>query len=66
MTLIIHSSLLLIFFILAYPLLTTLNPNQQGSNIAETTKAAVSSAFFVSLLPLMIFLNLKTEGIITN
>nr|YP_009458946.1 NADH dehydrogenase subunit 5 [Schizothorax eurystomus]ATL59129.1 NADH dehydrogenase subunit 5 [Schizothorax eurystomus] len=66
MTLIMHSSLLLIFFILAYPLLTTLNPNQQGSNMAETTKAAVSSAFFVSLLPLMIFLNLKTEGIITN
>nr|YP_009117323.1 NADH dehydrogenase subunit 5 [Schizothorax lantsangensis]AJE61427.1 NADH dehydrogenase subunit 5 [Schizothorax lantsangensis] len=66
MTLIMHSSLLLIFFILAYPLLTTLNPNQQGSNMAETTKTAVSSAFFVSLLPLMIFLNLKTEGIITN
>nr|YP_009058164.1 NADH dehydrogenase subunit 5 [Schizothorax pseudoaksaiensis]AIK66970.1 NADH dehydrogenase subunit 5 [Schizothorax pseudoaksaiensis] len=66
MTLIMHSSLLLIFFILAYPLLTTLNPNQQESNMAETTKTAVSSAFFISLLPLMIFLNLKTEGIITN
>nr|AGH88771.1 NADH dehydrogenase subunit 5 [Carassius auratus auratus] len=66
MTLIMHSSLLLIFFILMYPLLTTLNPNQQGSNMAEMTKVAVSSAFFISLLPLMIFLNLKTEGIITN
>nr|BAH57790.1 NADH dehydrogenase subunit 5 [Carassius auratus] len=66
MTLIMHSSLLLIFFILMYPLLTTLNPNQQGSNMASMTKAAVSSAFFISLLPLMIFLNLKTEGIITN
>nr|BAH57782.1 NADH dehydrogenase subunit 5 [Carassius auratus]BAH57785.1 NADH dehydrogenase subunit 5 [Carassius auratus] len=66
MTLIMHSSLLLIFFILMYPLLTTLNPNQQGSNMAGMTKAAVSSAFFISLLPLMIFLNLKTEGIITN
>nr|AGH88758.1 NADH dehydrogenase subunit 5 [Carassius auratus auratus] len=66
MTLIMHSSLLLIFFILVYPLLTTLNPNQQGSNMAGMTKIAVNSAFFISLLPLMIFLNLKTEGIITN
>nr|USN93577.1 NADH dehydrogenase subunit 5 [Luciobarbus capito] len=66
MTLIMHSSLLLIFFILMYPLLMSLNPNQQEFNMAKTTKTAVSSAFFVSLLPLMIFLNLKTEGIITN
>nr|YP_010962610.1 NADH dehydrogenase subunit 5 [Discogobio brachyphysallidos]WNI02150.1 NADH dehydrogenase subunit 5 [Discogobio brachyphysallidos] len=66
MALIMHSSLLLIFFILLYPLITTLNPNQQDSKMAEMTKTAVSSAFFISLLPLMIFLNLKTEGIITN
>nr|YP_009041207.1 NADH dehydrogenase subunit 5 [Ptychidio jordani]AIB51707.1 NADH dehydrogenase subunit 5 [Ptychidio jordani]BAU46362.1 NADH dehydrogenase subunit 5 [Ptychidio jordani] len=66
MVLIMHSSLLLIFFILLYPLFTTLNPNQQESKMAEMTKTAVSSAFFISLLPLMIFLNLKTEGIITN
>nr|QUE26748.1 NADH dehydrogenase subunit 5 [Neolissochilus heterostomus] len=66
MTLIMHSSLLLIFFILMYPLLTTLNPNQQESKLAEMTKIAVSSAFFISLLPLMIFLDMKTEGIITN
>nr|YP_009473843.1 NADH dehydrogenase subunit 5 [Semilabeo obscurus]AVK39806.1 NADH dehydrogenase subunit 5 [Semilabeo obscurus] len=66
MVLIMHSSLLLIFFVLLYPLFTTLNPNQQESKMAEMTKTAVSSAFFISLLPLMIFLNLKTEGIITN
>nr|ADP24361.1 NADH dehydrogenase subunit 5 [Epalzeorhynchos bicolor] len=66
MALIMHSSLLLIFFILMYPLLTTLSPNQQESKLAEMTKTAVSSAFFISLLPLMIFLNLKTEGIVTN
>nr|AJQ17994.1 NADH dehydrogenase subunit 5 [Barbodes everetti] len=65
MTLIMHSSLLLIFFILMYPLLTTLNPIQQP-NMAKMTKTAVSLAFFISILPLMIFLNLKTEGIITN
>nr|BAO08933.1 NADH dehydrogenase subunit 5 [Osteochilus melanopleurus] len=66
MTLIMHSSLFLVLFILIYPLITTLNPNQQKSKLAEMTKTAVSSAFFISLLPLMIFLNLKTEGIITN
>nr|YP_010610449.1 NADH dehydrogenase subunit 5 [Enteromius thysi]WAO28716.1 NADH dehydrogenase subunit 5 [Enteromius thysi] len=66
MTLIMHSSLLLIFFILIYPLFTTLNPNQQKYNMAKMTKTAVNSAFFISLLPLMIFLNLKTESIITN
>nr|YP_009049001.1 NADH dehydrogenase subunit 5 [Pseudogyrinocheilus prochilus]AID69853.1 NADH dehydrogenase subunit 5 [Pseudogyrinocheilus prochilus] len=66
MVLIMHSSLLLIFFILLYPLFTTLNPSQQESKMAEMTKTAVSSAFFISLLPLTIFLNLKTEGIITN
>nr|AEC12699.1 NADH dehydrogenase subunit 5 [Barbodes carnaticus] len=66
MTLVMHSSLLLIFFILIYPLLTTLNPNQQKSKLAEMTKISVSSAFFISLLPLIIFLDLKTEGIITN
>nr|AJQ18012.1 NADH dehydrogenase subunit 5 [Barbus cf. pleurogramma CTOL00033] len=66
MTLIMHSSLLLIFFILVYPLLTTLNLNQQKFNMAKMTKTAVSSAFFISLLPLMIFLDLKAEGILTN
>nr|QGT34222.1 NADH dehydrogenase subunit 5 [Cophecheilus bamen] len=66
MALIMHSSLLLIFFILLHPLFMTLNPNQQNFKMAEMTKTAVSSAFFISLLPLMIFLNLKTEGIITN
>nr|YP_009179420.1 NADH dehydrogenase subunit 5 [Garra qiaojiensis]AHC02274.1 NADH dehydrogenase subunit 5 [Garra qiaojiensis] len=66
MSLTMHSSLLLIFLILTYPLLTTLNPHQQKSELAKMTKTAVSSTFFISLLPLMIFLNLKTEGIITN
>nr|YP_009310966.1 NADH dehydrogenase subunit 5 [Catlocarpio siamensis]ADP24369.1 NADH dehydrogenase subunit 5 [Catlocarpio siamensis]BAV69531.1 NADH dehydrogenase subunit 5 [Catlocarpio siamensis] len=66
MTLTMHSLLLLILFILMYPLLTTLNPNQKESKLAETTKTAVGSAFFISLLPLMIFLDLKMEGIITN
>nr|YP_009352108.1 NADH dehydrogenase subunit 5 [Ptychobarbus chungtienensis]AQW41918.1 NADH dehydrogenase subunit 5 [Ptychobarbus chungtienensis] len=66
MTLIVHSSLLLIFFILIYPLLTSFDPARWKYNMAGMTKTAVSSAFFVSLLPLTVFLNLKTEGIITN
>nr|QNH82357.1 NADH dehydrogenase subunit 5 [Gymnodiptychus dybowskii] len=66
MTLIVHTSLLLIFLILIYPLLTTLNPTRGTCDMPEMTKTAVSSAFFISLLPLMVFLNLKTEGVITN
>nr|ADP24367.1 NADH dehydrogenase subunit 5 [Enteromius fasciolatus] len=66
MMLMMHSPLLLIYFILVYPLLMTLDPNQQKYNMAKMTKTAVSTAFFISLLPLMTFLNLKTEGIITN
>nr|BAV70909.1 NADH dehydrogenase subunit 5 [Pethia cumingii] len=66
MTLFMHSSLLLIFFILMYPVIMTLNPEQQKHKMSKMTKTAVSSAFLVSLLPLMTFLNSKTEGIITN
>nr|BAU46297.1 NADH dehydrogenase subunit 5 [Pethia gelius] len=66
MTLLMHSSLLLIILTLTYPLFLTLNPNQQKLSMSKMTKTAVSSAFLISLLPLMIFLNLKTEGIITN
>nr|YP_009312045.1 NADH dehydrogenase subunit 5 [Folifer brevifilis]BAV71312.1 NADH dehydrogenase subunit 5 [Folifer brevifilis] len=66
MTLIMHSSLLMAFLTLLHPLLTTLNPNQQESNMAETTKTAISSAFFISLIPLTIFLAQGTESIVTN
>nr|YP_010500945.1 NADH dehydrogenase subunit 5 [Oliotius oligolepis]ADP24375.1 NADH dehydrogenase subunit 5 [Oliotius oligolepis]UXB60622.1 NADH dehydrogenase subunit 5 [Oliotius oligolepis] len=66
MTLIMHSSLFLLFFILMYPLITALNPTQQKLNMANMAKTAIKSAFFISILPLMIFLDKKTEGIITN
>nr|YP_008854924.1 NADH dehydrogenase subunit 5 [Osteochilus nashii]BAO08881.1 NADH dehydrogenase subunit 5 [Osteochilus nashii] len=66
MTLMMHSSLLLIFLVLMYPLLTTLNPDQLKFKLAEMTKTAVCSSFFISLIPLIIFLNLNTEGIVTN
>nr|YP_913637.1 NADH dehydrogenase subunit 5 [Chromobotia macracanthus]BAF41698.1 NADH dehydrogenase subunit 5 [Chromobotia macracanthus] len=66
-TLIMSSSLVLVLMILMYPLLTTLNPKPQNPNWAIThVKTAVSSAFFISLVPLMIFLDQGTETIVTN
>nr|ADP24325.1 NADH dehydrogenase subunit 5 [Oreichthys cosuatis] len=65
MTTLIYSPLLLMFFILVYPLLLTLNTNQE-LNMAKTIKSAIKCAFLISLLPLIIFLDMKTEGIVTN
>nr|YP_961340.1 NADH dehydrogenase subunit 5 [Opsariichthys bidens]ABC96656.1 NADH dehydrogenase subunit 5 [Opsariichthys bidens] len=66
-TLIMSSSLVLVLAILVYPLLTTLNPNPQKSDWASThVKTAVSTSFFISLLPLMIFLDQGAESITTN
>nr|YP_009311512.1 NADH dehydrogenase subunit 5 [Algansea lacustris]BAV70415.1 NADH dehydrogenase subunit 5 [Algansea lacustris] len=65
--LIMSSSFTLIITILILPLLTTLNPNPQKSDWAAThVKAAVSTAFFVSLLPLMVYLTQGAENITTN
>nr|UDH58233.1 NADH dehydrogenase subunit 5 [Oreichthys crenuchoides] len=66
MTSLMYTSLLLMFLILMYPLFITLDINQQKSNMAEMTKTTISCAFMISLLPLIIFLDMKTEGIITN
>nr|YP_010745111.1 NADH dehydrogenase subunit 5 [Troglonectes barbatus]WET58576.1 NADH dehydrogenase subunit 5 [Troglonectes barbatus] len=66
-TLILSSSLILVITILIYPLLTTLYPTPKSPNWATThVKTAVSTAFFISLLPLMMFLDQGTETIITN
>nr|YP_009311967.1 NADH dehydrogenase subunit 5 [Yasuhikotakia morleti]BAV71221.1 NADH dehydrogenase subunit 5 [Yasuhikotakia morleti] len=66
-TLIMSSSLILVLTILLYPLLMTLSPKPQNPTWAVThVKTAVSSAFFVSLLPLMLFLDQGAETIITN
>nr|YP_009736197.1 NADH dehydrogenase subunit 5 [Pseudogastromyzon peristictus]QBM11167.1 NADH dehydrogenase subunit 5 [Pseudogastromyzon peristictus] len=65
--LILSSSLMLVIVILIYPLLTSLNPNPRNPKWATShVKTAVSSAFFISLLPLMMFLDQGTETIITN
>nr|YP_009167149.1 NADH dehydrogenase subunit 5 [Genicanthus lamarck]ALD15878.1 NADH dehydrogenase subunit 5 [Genicanthus lamarck] len=61
------SSLILIFTLLLYPVLTTLNPHPQKADWAlAQVKVAVKAAFFVSLLPLCLFLNEGAETIITN
>nr|WNH22255.1 NADH dehydrogenase subunit 5 [Chromis scotti] len=61
------SSLIIIFFLLAYPVLTSLSPKPLESDWALTqVKTAVKLAFFVSLLPLFLYLNEGAETIITN
>nr|YP_009184005.1 NADH dehydrogenase subunit 5 [Zacco acanthogenys]ALN96921.1 NADH dehydrogenase subunit 5 [Zacco acanthogenys] len=66
-TLVMSSSLILVIAILIYPLLTTLNPHPRKPEWANThVKTAVSTSFFISLLPLMIFLDQGVETITTN
>nr|WNH21293.1 NADH dehydrogenase subunit 5 [Pycnochromis leucurus] len=61
------SSLIIIFFLLTYPILTTLTPETLKDDWALTkVKTAVKLAFFVSLLPLSLYLNQGAEMIITN
>nr|BBH36990.1 NADH dehydrogenase subunit 5 [Parioglossus formosus] len=61
------TSLLVIFGLLFYPLLTTLSPNPTGSSWALShVKTAVKLAFLVSLLPLFLFLSEGAETIVTN
>nr|YP_010173010.1 NADH dehydrogenase subunit 5 [Pentanemus quinquarius]QSH90836.1 NADH dehydrogenase subunit 5 [Pentanemus quinquarius] len=61
------SSLIAILIIILFPNLTTLSPFPRPKEWAVThVKTAVKLAFFVSLLPLLIFLNEGVEMIITN
>nr|WNH17002.1 NADH dehydrogenase subunit 5 [Selene vomer] len=66
-SLMMTSSLIIIFTLLAYPILTTLSPHPRHPGWAlSQVKTAVKLAFFVSLLPLFIYLNQGLETIITN
>nr|YP_010892850.1 NADH dehydrogenase subunit 5 [Nannoperca oxleyana]WJQ22554.1 NADH dehydrogenase subunit 5 [Nannoperca oxleyana] len=66
-SLMMTSSLIIIFLLLAYPLLTTLSPAPQTEAWAlSQVKTAVKLAFFLSLLPLFLFLNEGAEVIITS
>nr|YP_009128962.1 NADH dehydrogenase subunit 5 [Epinephelus corallicola]AJT48214.1 NADH dehydrogenase subunit 5 [Epinephelus corallicola] len=61
------SSLIIIFSLLAFPVLTTLSPLPQKETWALThVKTAVKLAFFVSLLPLFLFLSQGAETVITS
>nr|YP_009971666.1 NADH dehydrogenase subunit 5 [Grammatorcynus bilineatus]QNG58016.1 NADH dehydrogenase subunit 5 [Grammatorcynus bilineatus] len=61
------TSLIIIFSLLAYPVLTTLSPHPRTPDWALTqVKTAVKLAFIVSLLPLFLFLNEGAETIVTN
>nr|WNH24107.1 NADH dehydrogenase subunit 5 [Brama japonica] len=66
-SLMMSTSLVITFFLLAFPILTTLSPKPQAPDWALTqVKTAVKLAFFVSLLPLCLFMNEGAETVITT
>nr|YP_004222121.1 NADH dehydrogenase subunit 5 [Myomyrus macrops]BAJ54243.1 NADH dehydrogenase subunit 5 [Myomyrus macrops] len=65
--LIFNSSLLIIFALLSYPILTTMLPSPLNKDWASThATPAVKWAFLTSLIPLSIFLDQGVEAITTN
>nr|BAC23615.1 NADH dehydrogenase subunit 5 [Synbranchus marmoratus] len=60
------SSLLIILLLLTYPLFTTLSNKLLKNWHTNQTKTAIKLAFFVSLLPLSLYLCNGTETTITN
>nr|BBI37591.1 NADH dehydrogenase subunit 5 [Priolepis fallacincta] len=63
----VTTSFMTIFAILAYPLITTLSPSTKDKEWATThVNEAVKLAFFVSLVPLSIFLSNGSETLATN
>nr|ACP04294.1 NADH dehydrogenase subunit 5 [Scleropages leichardti] len=66
-TLIFNTTFLIIFAILAFPILTTFSPHPTKKDWPTThVKTAVQWAFFTSLIPLIIFLDQGVEVITTN
>nr|BAK64136.1 NADH dehydrogenase subunit 5 [Protanguilla palau] len=66
-TLMFNSTVIIILILLMYPIMTTLHPAPVNKNWATThVKTAVQTAFFISLLPLFIFLDQGMETITTN
>nr|YP_009334295.1 NADH dehydrogenase subunit 5 [Pimelodus maculatus]APO08754.1 NADH dehydrogenase subunit 5 [Pimelodus maculatus] len=64
---IMTTTLLLTLTILIWPLMTTLNPKPLKEDWAlKHVKAAVSTAFFINTIPLIIFLDQGMESIITT
>nr|YP_009252824.1 NADH dehydrogenase subunit 5 [Melanotaenia australis]ANA91029.1 NADH dehydrogenase subunit 5 [Melanotaenia australis] len=66
-SLIMTTSLALIFLLLLYPIIMTFVPNPQNTNHSSIqAKTAVKLAFFVSLAPLFLFINEGAETITTT
>nr|YP_010282236.1 NADH dehydrogenase subunit 5 [Upeneus tragula]UHM24800.1 NADH dehydrogenase subunit 5 [Upeneus tragula]BAO84651.1 NADH dehydrogenase subunit 5 [Upeneus tragula] len=66
-SLMMTSSLVIIFSLLIYPVLTTLSPTPSAPDWAlAQVKTAVKFAFLISLLPLFLFFNEGAEAVITN
>nr|YP_009255504.1 NADH dehydrogenase subunit 5 [Melanotaenia praecox]AND82068.1 NADH dehydrogenase subunit 5 [Melanotaenia praecox] len=66
-SLIMTSSLALIFLLLLYPIITTFVPSPQNTSPAPfQAKTAVKLAFFISLTPLFLFINEGAETITTT
>nr|QHN51566.1 NADH dehydrogenase subunit 5 [Pomatoschistus microps] len=66
-SLMMTSSLIVIFTLLAFPLFTTLAPRPKAPEWALThVKTAVKLAFLVSLLPLCLFLSEGAETVVTT
>nr|BAJ09898.1 NADH dehydrogenase subunit 5 [Setipinna melanochir] len=66
-TLVLTSSFMLIFIILIFPLITTLNPMPMKTDWGTThVKTAVSTAFAISLLPAFTFMDQGLETVITS
>nr|APL97776.1 NADH dehydrogenase subunit 5 [Cephaloscyllium umbratile] len=64
---IFNSSFLMIFITLLIPLVTSLMPNNSNSSqLSLSVKTAVKVSFFISLIPLFIFLDQGLESIVTN
>nr|AQT00883.1 NADH dehydrogenase subunit 5 [Sperata aor] len=64
---IMTTTLLLTLTTLTWPLIMTLSPNPLNQNWAtKHVKATVSTAFFINMIPLIVFLDQGTETIITT
>nr|QJQ72499.1 NADH dehydrogenase subunit 5 [Gerres decacanthus] len=66
-TMMMATSLVAIMLVLAYPVLTTLSPQPCTKDWALShVKTSVKLAFFISLLPLALFLNEGAENVVTT